>query len=80
MFAAMTPLGVALGTFLSSAFAGTADLMLEGMFDGLAAGTFLYITCFDILPGAMKSGDRTGLKWGAVVAGFTLMALIAIWA
>ena len=80
LFAAMTPLGVALGTFLSSAFEGTADLMLEAVFDGLAAGTFLYITCFDILPGAMKSGGRTALKWGTVVAGFTLMALIAIWA
>jgi zinc transporter 1/2/3 len=80
MFAALTPLGVALGTFISSAFTGTADLVLEAVFDGLAAGTFLYIACFDILPGALKSGDRTGLKWGAVIAGFILMALIAVWA
>ncbi len=80
MFAAMTPLGIALGTYLSSAFTGTADLALEAVFDGLATGTFLYVACFDILPGAMRSGGRTALKWGAVVAGFTLMALIAIWA
>jgi zinc transporter 1/2/3 len=80
MFAAMTPLGVALGAFLASIFAGTTDIVFEAVFDGLAAGTFLYVATFDILPGAMKSPANNLVKWAAVVAGFSVMALIAIWA
>ena len=78
-FAAMTPIGVALGTFLSAAFSGTTDIVFEAIFDGLAAGTFIYITTFDILPKAMRSAGNPWLLWVVATAGFALMAVIALW-
>ena len=80
MFAIMTPLGVALGTFLGAAFSGNADIVFEAVFDALAAGTFLYIAAFDILPVAMSGGKNKLAQWCLVGAGFVVMALIAIWA
>jgi len=80
LFAIMTPLGVGLGTFLASAFTGETDIIFEAFFDALAAGTFLYITAFDILPKAMKSGSSPWIQWVMASIGFGMMALIAIWA
>jgi solute carrier family 39 (zinc transporter), member 1/2/3 len=80
LFAVMTPLGVGLGTFLASAFRGEADIVFEAFFDALAAGTFLYITAFDILPKAMQSGNSHWVQWVMATIGFAMMALIAIWA
>ncbi len=80
MFAAMTPLGVVLGTFLATAFTGTTDIIFEAYFDALAAGTFLYITTFDILPKAMEESISPWLQWFMVAAGFGLMVLVAVWA
>ena len=79
MFAVMTPLGVGLGTFLASAFSGTTDIIFEAWFDALAAGTFVYITTFDILPKAMKADKNHWLQWSMATVGFGLMAMIAIW-
>ena len=80
MFAVMTPLGVALGTFLGSAFSGETDIVFEAVFDALAAGTFLYIAAFDILPTAMAGAQNKLSQWTLAGAGFAVMALIAVWA
>lgn len=72
IFSCMTPLGIILGTF------GTQlqnALVFEAAFDGLAAGTFLYISLLDIIPEVKaKKGAYT-----LIALGIGVMALLAIW-
>ncbi|XP_004648122.1 zinc transporter ZIP2 isoform X1 [Octodon degus] len=76
----MSPLGLALGMTIaagdSEGWKGVAQAILEG----LAAGTFLYVTFLEILPRELSSCEAPLAKWGCVAAGFTFMAFIALWA
>lgn len=79
-FSLMTPIGVAMGYFFMLLLSGKAEAIFEATFDALAAGTFLYIALLDIL-GEEFSGDASHrkIKFLLVLAGFGLMALVAIW-
>ncbi|MGE5186640.1 MAG: hypothetical protein ACM31C_31515 [Acidobacteriota bacterium] len=51
----------------------------EGIFDSLAAGTFLYIAMLDIIRTEFEvRGDRWQ-KWSLASAGFATMAVLALW-
>ena len=60
--------------------AAKASSIFEAVFDALAAGTFLYIALLDILEEEFRASTshRMG-KFFLVLAGFALMALVAIW-
>ncbi|NXP56758.1 S39A1 protein, partial [Heliornis fulica] len=49
LFAMMSPLGVGLGTAVAAG-AGARQRLCRGVLEGLASGTFLYITFLEILP------------------------------
>ena len=53
--------------------------MFEGVFDSLAAGTFLYIATLEIISELFESNDQKQTKLALIVTGFALMATIAIW-
>ena len=53
----MTPLGIGLGTVASGFFEGQAALLIEGSFNALAAGTFIYIAIMDIINAEMSRID-----------------------
>ena len=57
IFVLMTPLGIALGTVASGFFEGRAALLIEGSFNALAAGTFIYIAILDIINAEMSRID-----------------------
>ncbi|MCK5529334.1 MAG: ZIP family metal transporter [Kiritimatiellae bacterium] len=78
MFSFMTPLGIILGLVLSSFLAGRAELLAEGIFDALAAGTFLYVALMDILQEEFNSTRDKSLKFALVLFGFGVMAVLAI--
>lgn len=78
-FAATTPVGILLGWWFMEVLSGRAEMAFEAVFDGLAAGTFIYIAAVDILEGEFSAKESNTLKFGSVVAGFGLMALVAIW-
>ena len=80
LFAAMTPLGVLLGTIFSTMLSGNAALMFEMIFDALAAGTFLYIAVAEIMKDVFEKHENTLAKMTFTASGFALMALIAVWA
>jgi solute carrier family 39 (zinc transporter), member 1/2/3 len=78
-FSLTTPLGVILGTIAASALHGRTATRFEAIFDGLAAGTFLYVATLDLIS---ETFEDLVLRWGkffSLGAGFSLMALIAIW-
>ena len=79
-FSAMTPLGIVLGALFSRIFSGKADVAFEAVFDALAAGTFLYIAVVDIIEEVFQRRFDRWLKVLLIIAGFGLMALVAIWA
>lgn len=79
LFSIMVPAGVLLGSMFASLFSGTLDAVFEGIFDALAAGTFLYVGILEILSEVFEEKQHHWRKLVLVLAGFTLMAAIAIW-
>lgn len=79
-FAAMTPLGVVIGTAFSTTLSSNANAAFEAVFDSLAAGTFLYVAVVDIIKDVFEKSDDRWVKGLLITGGFGLMALIAIWA
>jgi len=57
IFASMTPLGIVLGTVASGLLEGPTAALVEGSFNALAAGTFIYIAILDVINAEMSSAD-----------------------
>ena len=57
VFASMTPLGIVLGTIASGLLEGPTAVLVEGSFNALAAGTFIYIAILDVINAEMSSAD-----------------------
>lgn len=78
-FAAMTPLGIAIGAALGGLLSNQAAKWFEAIFDGLAAGTFLYIAVVDIVESEFAKPADAGAKFAMVFLGIAVMALVAVW-
>lgn len=79
IFAAMTPIGIVLGSVLASLLSGHAALLFEGAFDALAAGTFIYVAVLDVIGEEFAlPGDRLA-KFVLASTGAVVMALIGVW-
>ncbi|XP_044518242.1 zinc transporter ZIP2 isoform X1 [Gracilinanus agilis] len=78
--ALMSPLGLALGLAVAGGDPEGGRALAQAVLEGVAAGTFLYVTFLEILPRELASSESPLAKWGCVAAGFTFMAIIAIWA
>jgi len=57
IFASMTPLGIVLGTVASGLLEGPTAALVEGSFNALAAGTFIYIAILDVINAELSSAD-----------------------
>ena len=57
IFAAMTPLGIVLGTVASGLLESTTAVLIEASFNALAAGTFIYVAILDVINTEMSSID-----------------------
>ncbi len=53
VFVLMTPLGILFGTTVSSFMEGENAELVEGVFNALAAGTFIYVAIMDVIGGEM---------------------------
>ena len=78
-FSFTTPLGVILGTLAATALQDRTALLFEAIFDGLAAGTFLYVATMDLMSETFAERAARWGKFSSLVAGFALMALLALW-
>ncbi len=78
IFAIMTPLGIFLGDFIITS-TGNHPL-LTPIFSALAAGTFLYIGTLHGLRRAIMIERCCNIReFSFMIAGFALMAVVAIW-
>ncbi len=57
IFVVMTPLGIVFGTVASSFLEGRAAMLIEGSFNALAAGTFIYVAILDVIDAEMSRAD-----------------------
>ncbi|XP_057579113.1 zinc transporter ZIP2 isoform X1 [Hippopotamus amphibius kiboko] len=78
--ALMSPLGLALGLAVPQEDSTGGRRLAQAVLEGMAAGTFLYVTFLEILPRELASPEAPLAKWGCVAAGFAFMAFIALWA
>lgn len=72
LFSCMTPLGIGLGTALAQS-AGPLHQLAQSVLEGMAAGTFLYITFLEILPQELATPEQRILKVILLLAGFALL-------
>ncbi|XP_073924552.1 zinc transporter ZIP2 isoform X2 [Castor canadensis] len=78
--ALMSPLGLALGLTVATGDSEGGQGLAQAVLEGVAAGTFLYVTFLEILPRELAGPGAPLAKWGCMAAGFTLMAVVALWA
>ena len=57
IFVLMTPLGILLGTIASGMLEGETAELSEGIFNAVAAGTFIYAAIMDLIHGEMSSRE-----------------------
>ena len=69
IFSLMTPLGVLSGSGLATGLDGSAAALLQGCFNALAAGTFIYVAIIDII-------DEEFMKLEVLRAKFAVSALV----
>ncbi|XP_029986816.1 zinc transporter ZIP1 [Sphaeramia orbicularis] len=73
VFAMMSPLGIAIGISVMEAQLASGAL-IQAVLEGLAAGTFVYITFLEILPHELNSPGKQLLKVLFILMGFSVMA------
>ncbi|XP_073509773.1 zinc transporter ZIP2 [Phyllobates terribilis] len=79
IFSLMSPIGITIGIVVTLKKTSVVTLV-QAILEGISSGTFVYVTFLEILPSELNSGTRPLLRLFLIVIGFTLMAIIAIWA
>ncbi|XP_073320434.1 zinc transporter ZIP1 [Pagrus major] len=75
VFAMMSPIGIAIGISVMEAQLA-AGALIQAVLEGLAAGTFVYITFLEILPHELNSPGKQLLKVLFILLGFSIMAAL----
>lgn len=78
VFAIMSPLGIGIGIGVTEAELSAGPL-IQAVLEGLAAGTFVYITFLEILPHELNSPGKQLLKVLFILLGFSVMAALTFW-
>lgn len=76
VFAMMSPVGIAIGISVMEAQLSSGAL-IQAVLEGLAAGTFVYITFLEILPHELNSSGKQLLKVFFILLGFSIMAALS---
>lgn len=76
LFSVMSPLGVGIGMAIDKFDKGVEVYLVSGILQGIACGTFLYVTFFEVLPHELNSGKSRLLKLTCVILGFSLVSLL----
>ncbi len=78
-FCLATPIGIVTGAVVSALIHGSAGLLVSGIFEGLAAGTFLYVGIADIVVRELRHAHRPLWLCTGFTVGVAIMALVRIW-
>lgn len=79
VFSAMAPIGITIGIVITAEFSERFQTSLaNGSLQGLATGTFLYITFFEVLPHEMSTPQNRLLKVLSIVLGFSVICALIL--
>ncbi len=78
-FSLMTPIGIIIGAILDKVLPHRSEHIVEGLFDSMAAGTFLYISIVNLLNKELNIKEYIGAKIFFVALGFSLMTILAFY-
>ena len=73
IFAIMAPLGVGLGMLLLNSLNSIVKTFMSGVLQGIATGTFLYVTFFEVLPHELNIEDKKLIKICFVLIGYLVI-------
>lgn len=76
LFAAMSPLGIGVGMGLSESKASPQHQLARSTLEGLATGTFIYITFMEILPHELRSATGRIPKVAMLLVGFAVVTAV----
>ena len=77
IFSTASPLGMGLGILLSHLHQSLARDIANGTLQGIAGGTFLYITFFEVLPHEFEAKTKYRLpKVFCVIAGYSVICML----
>lgn len=63
LFSAMCPLGIAIGTAVMESASNYSSHLAAGLLQGLAAGTFMYVTVFEVMAPEFNRGSNDHRLW-----------------
>jgi zinc transporter 1/2/3 len=75
-FSLASPIGIGFGLMIVKFRNGSSSSLTEGIFQGLACGTFLYITLFEIVQHELRNSDLRLVKILFLFFGFICMSLL----
>ncbi|KAF8777199.1 Zinc transporter ZIP3 like protein [Argiope bruennichi] len=75
-FSLASPFGIILGILVIDFVQGLAMVITSGILQGIAAGTFLYITVFEVLQKELKSSTDSMVKVACIVLGYSIVSLL----
>lgn len=78
-FSCITPAGIFIGRLVNSTLPHEEAETVEAIFDGLAAGTFLYIAALDIIQEEFAGAESHLPRFAALLGGLALMAALALY-
>ena len=70
-FSIMSPAGIAIGIGIIDLWDTSTSNLVQSMLSGIACGTFLYVTFFEVLPSEFNSPDQRLLKVLFLILGFS---------
>ncbi|XP_034261965.1 zinc transporter ZIP1 [Pantherophis guttatus] len=76
IFSAMSPFGIGLGVALTEVPMAALSRLSRSVLEGLATGTFVYITFLEILPHELGSSEQRILKVIVLLLGFALVTSV----
>ncbi|XP_065334892.1 zinc transporter ZIP1-like [Cloeon dipterum] len=73
VFCSTSPIGIGLGMLADEMGHTPQSVLLNGVLQGLACGTFIYVTFFEVLPRELSNGIQRLPKVLAVLIGFSVV-------
>lgn len=75
-FSLSSPLGIGIGLCITDLSNSNATHLAEGILQGIACGTFLYVTFFEMLPHEFHSSDDRLMKVLCLLLGYSTVTVI----
>lgn len=77
-FSLTSPIGIIIGLVVVDFVTGLPMMVTSVILQGLAAGTFLYVTFFEVLPHELNSNEDRMIKMGCLVLGFSVVSVLLL--